>query len=35
MDIQEQEKTFSGFMKLTKYGLIAAVVLLVVLASIA
>lgn len=35
MDIQEQEKTFAGFIKMTKIGLVGVVGLLIILASIA
>lgn len=35
MNISEQEKTFAGFMKATKYGIIGVIGILVLLASIA
>lgn len=34
MEIKEQEKTFAGFVKLTKYSVAAGVVLMIVLAIV-
>ncbi len=34
MEIKEQEKTFAGFVKLTKYSVLAGVAVLIVLAVV-
>lgn len=34
MDIEEQQETFKGFVKLTKYSVAASVVVLIVLAIV-
>ncbi|WND02440.1 aa3-type cytochrome c oxidase subunit IV [Temperatibacter marinus] len=35
MDIKEQQETYDGFMRWTKYGLIGVIAILLVLAAIA